>query len=163
RRRDPGLGPRRHARRPRRGDRPRSASLRRRRRASGTLAGVRIGPYEVVRELGRGGMGIVYEVRGPEAARRLALKVIHGDGAAPDELERFRREARLLSRVQHPSVVAVHAVDRTQDGRDYLVTDLVEGESLGRTARQPLEPRRCAEVVRDLALAVEAVPPNRDP
>jgi predicted Ser/Thr protein kinase len=122
---------------------------------------VRIGPYEVVRELGRGGMGVVYEVRHPEAPRRLALKVILDDEAKPDELERFRREARLLARVRHPSIVVVHALDRTEDGRDYLVTDLVEGESLGRAARQrPLEPRRSATIVRDLALAVEEVHRN---
>jgi predicted Ser/Thr protein kinase len=122
---------------------------------------VRIGPYEVVRELGRGGMGVVYEVRHPEAPRRLALKVILDDEATPDELERFRREARLLARVRHPSVVVVHALDRTEDGRDYLVTDLVEGESLGRAAReQPLAPQRSAEIVRDLALAVEEVHRN---
>jgi hypothetical protein len=122
---------------------------------------VRIGPYEIVRELGRGGMGVVYEVSHPAAPRRLALKLILDDGAPPDELERFRREARLLARVRHPSVVVVHALDRTEDGRDYLVTDLIEGESLGRAARQqPFEPRRSAEIARDLALAVEEVHKN---
>jgi predicted Ser/Thr protein kinase len=122
---------------------------------------VRIGPYEVVREIGRGGMGVVYEVRHPDIPRRLAIKVIMDDSAGPEELERFRREARLLARVRHPSVVTVHAIDRLADERDYLVTDFVEGEPLGRVARQrPLEPRRAAEIVRDLALAVEEVHRN---
>ena len=57
------------------------------------------GPYTVVRELGRGGMGVVYEVRHPEIPRRLALKLITADCADEDTLSRFGREAELLARV----------------------------------------------------------------
>jgi serine/threonine protein kinase len=122
---------------------------------------VNVGPYEVVREIGRGGMGVVYEVRHPSTPRRLALKLILDDGASPHELERFRREARLLTRVRHPSIVAVHAIDRTEDGRDYLVTDLVEGPTLARAQRDgAIDGRSAALIVRELALAVEEVHRN---
>jgi hypothetical protein len=107
-------------------------------------------------------MGVVYEVRHPANPRPLALKLLLGaDEVSADALERFRREARLLARVRHPSIVGVHAIDRMEDGRDYLVTDLVEGPSLSRARRDgPLEPRRAAEIVRDLALAVAEVHAN---
>jgi hypothetical protein len=122
---------------------------------------VNVGPYEIVREIGRGGMGVVYEVRHPSTPRRLALKVVLDEGAAPNELERFRREARLLTRVRHPSIVAVHAIDQTEDGRDYLVTDLIEGPTLTRARRDgAIDPRRAALIVRELALAVEEVHKN---
>jgi serine/threonine protein kinase len=123
---------------------------------------VKVGDYEIVRELGRGGMGVVYEARHPSIDRALALKVVLGEHEVSAEaLERFRREARLLARVRHPSIVAVHALDRTEDGRDFLVADLVEGQTLTRARRDgPLDPKRAAAIVRDLALAVEVVHAN---
>ncbi len=119
-----------------------------------------IGPYEVVRLLGQGGMGAVYEARRPGDPRRLAVKVITSATADVEALERFGREARALARVRHPSVVAVHDLARA-DGphrTPYMVTDLVEGRSLADVAREErLDPREAARVVRDLAGAVEAV------
>src|SRR5262249_2505570 len=84
-------------------------------RARSRVLGVppsRIGPYEVVREVGRGGMGVVLEVRHPGLPRRLALKLITLDALAPEALERFAREARLLARVSHANVVAVHTFEK---------------------------------------------------
>ena len=78
--------------------------------------GERIGPYVVVAVLGRGGMGVVYEVRHPEVPRRLALKLIDPIGADDDALARFQREGEALARVRHPGVVAVHAAGRTERG-----------------------------------------------
>jgi hypothetical protein len=119
----------------------------------------KIGPYEVVRELGRGGMGVVLEVRHPDLpGRRLALKLISKDAAEGAALERFSREARLLARVKHPNVVGVHSFASTADGLPYLVTDLVEGTNLKQVARSaPVAPARAATIVRALAGAVSAL------
>ncbi|MCO5171699.1 MAG: serine/threonine-protein kinase [Planctomycetes bacterium] len=114
----------------------------------------RIGPYEVVRELGRGGMGVVYEVTDPALPRRLALKLIL-DRADPDALARFKREVELLARVRHPNVVAVHAVGRAPEG-PYVLMDLVEGEPLSRLVGR-FDAARAVEVVRALCGAVEAL------
>ena len=85
-----------------------------------------IGPYTVVRELGRGGMGVVYEVRHPRAARPLALKQLLEHDTSPTAEERFAREVVALARVRHPNVVTLLAHDRSPEG-PYLVTELVEG------------------------------------
>ncbi|MCO5171698.1 MAG: serine/threonine-protein kinase [Planctomycetes bacterium] len=114
----------------------------------------RIGPHEVVRELGRGGMGVVYEVTDPALPRRLALKLIL-DRADPEALARFGREVELLARVRHPNVVAVHAVGRAPEG-PYVLMDLVEGEPLSRLVGR-LEAPRAVEVLRGLCDAVGAL------
>ncbi|MBX3471350.1 MAG: serine/threonine protein kinase [Planctomycetes bacterium] len=114
----------------------------------------RIGPYEVVRELGRGGMGVVYEVTDPALPRRLALKLIL-DRADADALARFGREVELLARVRHPNVVAVHSVGRAPEG-PYVLMDLVEGEPLSRHVGR-LDAARAVEVVRALCDAVGAL------
>jgi serine/threonine protein kinase len=120
-------------------------------------AGRRIGPYTIERELGRGGMGAVYEVRHPDVPRPLALKVIAGF-ADPETIARLEREATLLAQVKHQNVVAVHAFARTEDGRPYVVMDLVPGQSLKTLARStPMEPARAAGIVRALTSAVSAL------
>ncbi|MBX3471930.1 MAG: SUMF1/EgtB/PvdO family nonheme iron enzyme [Planctomycetes bacterium] len=115
------------------------------------------GPYRVVREVGRGGMGAVYEVSHPDVPRRLALKLILEGVADDDALQRFEREAQLLAQVRHKNVLVVHAYGRASGG-PYLVTDLVEGESLRQHLFDgPLEPARAARIVRDLADALAVV------
>jgi serine/threonine protein kinase/WD40 repeat protein len=119
-------------------------------------AGRRIGPYVIERELGRGGMGAVYQVRHPDVPRPLALKVI-ASGADPVTLTRLEREATLLAEVRHSNVVAVHAFARAEDGRPYVVMDLIPGQNLRSLARSGLEPARAAAIVRAIASAVEAL------
>jgi hypothetical protein len=117
----------------------------------------KIGPFQVVRELGQGGAGVVYEVVDPLTGRALALKLLHDEGADPHALERFQREAELLARVHHRSVVRVHKTGRLREGT-YLLEELVPGETLKAVcARGPVEPRRAAAVVRELADALVAV------
>jgi hypothetical protein len=121
--------------------------------------GTRIGPYEVVRELGRGGMGVVLEVHHPEFARPLALKLLLGLEPGSDEEERrFAREMQLLAAVGHPGVVRVHGAGRDERGRPWMVTELVPGQDLSRVVREGLlAPRRAAELVRELADALAHV------
>ncbi len=85
--------------------------------------------YQVLRTLGSGGMGQVYEAEDRALKRRVAVKVIRSDFAGPDLQERFTREAQLLARLAHPNIVAVH--DMGAQGRvPYLVMELLEGVDL---------------------------------
>jgi tetratricopeptide (TPR) repeat protein len=115
----------------------------------------RIGPYEVVRELARGGMGAVLVARRPGLDRQVALKVmLSGDAAGQEEVERFLTEARVAARLKHPNIVGI--LDVGADGtRPYLVMDLIDGESLkAKLGRGPLDPREAAELCRDVAKAL---------
>ena len=116
-----------------------------------------IGRYRVLRELGRGGMGVVYEVEDPhQPGRRLALKQMLRELCAQADLVRFAREAEMLGRIQHPNVVRV--LDCVLDPVVYLVTELVEGEDLkSLVARGALEQRRAVEIVAGLGDAVGAL------
>lgn len=95
----------------------------------------KLGRYELVRVLGKGAMGVVYEARDPNLDRRVAIKTIMVDdlapGAAAEYEERFRTEARSAARLQHPNIVTVHDSDR--DGNTaFLVMEFVEGDDLKR-------------------------------
>ncbi|MBI4575970.1 MAG: protein kinase [Planctomycetes bacterium] len=95
----------------------------------GVLPGT-IGPYEVLEELGRGAMGVVYRARHRELGREVALKVLPTDAATdPQGAERFAREARLAARLSHPRVVSVHEVGSDGDRR-YMALELVRGRPL---------------------------------
>ncbi|MFE9058616.1 serine/threonine-protein kinase [Streptomyces mutabilis] len=87
------------------------------------------GRYRVLNMLGSGGMGQVYEAEDEALKRRVAVKVIRPDFLAPDLQERFTREARLLARLAHPSIVAVHDMG-VHDRMAYLVMELLDGVDL---------------------------------
>ena len=87
-----------------------------------------IGPYEVIRELGRGGMGTVFLARDPAMGREVAIKVLAA-GGVPEDSERFRREALAVAKLRHPAVVTVHEL-AFDAGHWYLVMDCVVGQSL---------------------------------
>ena len=101
--------------------------------------GARLGPYEVLAPLGAGGMGEVYRARDTRLDRTVALKVLAGHLAGDPELrQRFEREARVVSSLNHPHICALFDVGQ-QDGTDYLVMEHLEGETLAdRLARGPL-------------------------
>ncbi len=105
--------------------------------------------YQLLRVLGSGGMGTVLLARDRHLGRLVALKLLRDPG--PWFLERFRREARVLARLAHPSIVAVHEFDLFA-GRAYLAMDYVDG---GNLARARLEPRALVRALRGVVDALE--------
>jgi serine/threonine protein kinase len=110
--------------------------------------GAALGPYRIVRRLGRGAMGIVYEAEDPHLSGSVALKVLAPLQAIDDERRRrFRREARAAAAVVHPNVAAMYGVGQDH-GLDYLVMEYVAGITLGEAMRRRGEPFGIAEAAR---------------
>ncbi len=116
-----------------------------------------IGPYRIERELGRGGMGVVYLARDTKLDRNVAIKVL------PEELTRdtervlrFEREAKLLASLNHSNVAAIHGFEEC-DGKKFLVLEYVEGETLAaRIKRGVLPVDEALETCKQIAEALEA-------
>jgi serine/threonine protein kinase len=101
--------------------------------------GTKLGPYEIVSVLGAGGMGEVYRARDTRLDRTVAVKVLPQHLAdTPDSRQRFEREAKIISSLNHPHICVLHDVGH-QDGMDYLVMECIEGETLSKR----LEKARC--------------------
>jgi WD40 repeat protein len=112
--------------------------------------------YEILGELGRGGMGVVYKARQVGLNRTVALKMIHGGAwAEPEALARFRGEAEVAARFQHPNIVQVHEIG-DHEGRPFFSLEYVAGGSLAnRLAGKPLEPPQAAALALTLARTVQ--------
>jgi hypothetical protein len=95
-------------------------------------AGSRLGPYEILAPLGAGGMGEVYRAKDPRLGREVAIKVLPASFSQDaDRLKRFEQEARAAGVLNHPNITAVHDIGTsTGDGAPYIVTELLEGETL---------------------------------
>jgi hypothetical protein len=115
------------------------------------------GGYELLGELGRGGMGVVYKARQVSLNRVVALKMIrHAAGASPEELARFRTEAEAVGRLQHPNIVQVFDVGELE-GMPFFSMEFVPGGSLAAQLRDRVYPiRTAAETTATLARAVHA-------
>jgi WD40 repeat protein len=113
--------------------------------------------YEILRELGRGGMGVVYQARQTKLGRVVALKMIlSGAHAGPDDLARFRTEAEAIARLQHPNIVQVFEVGE-HGGLPFFSLEFCPGGSLEKKLNgTPLPPREAAKLVEELARAMHA-------
>jgi eukaryotic-like serine/threonine-protein kinase len=129
--------------------------------------GTRLGPYEVATLIGSGGMGEVYRARDVRLGRDVAVKGIRGAGARdPERLERFEQEARAAGLLNHPNVLAIYDVG-TYDGAPYLVSELLEGETVRlRLVGGPLQPSKvlgyATQIAEGLAAAHEKGIVHRD-
>src|SRR6185436_2639757 len=115
----------------------------------------RFGGYDLLEEMGRGGMGVVYRARHLALNRLVALKMIlAGEFAGAQALRRFRQEAEATARLQHANIVAIHDVGECE-GQSYFTMDLVEGMTLAERVReQPLPARQAAAYLQTIATAV---------
>ena len=125
--------------------------------ASGVAAGgvpSRLGPYEILEELGRGGMGRVYAARQVRLGRIVALKVMSNTLPGADLELRFLREAQTAARLRHPGIVAVHDFGRA-DGQAYFSMDYLEGGDLAHRLRErPFTPGEAAAMLHKVARAL---------
>ncbi len=127
---------------------------------AGRVGAVLDGKYAIVRLLGQGGMGEVYEARHTKIGRRLAVKFLHGQFAKrPEVARRFENEARAAGEVEHENIAGVYDVGVLPDGTQYLVMEYLDGEDLGallrRDVRVPLA--RAAELLTQACLGLDVV------
>jgi serine/threonine protein kinase/WD40 repeat protein len=118
--------------------------------------GARLGPYEIISPLGAGGMGEVYRAKDTRLDRTVAIKVLPSHLSSDPELkQRFEREARAISALQHPNICTLHDIG-SQDGVNFLVMECLEGQTLAdRLARGPLPTAQVLTVGTEIAQALE--------
>lgn len=122
-----------------------------------------VGSYRIVRELGRGGMAVVYEAEQEHPRRPVALKVLGGLGPVDEtRLRLFQREVQALARLKHPGIAAIYESGSTDDGRPFFAMELVRGETLKESlerenAGSPLAPCRLASRLRLFRKVCDAV------
>jgi TolB-like protein/Tfp pilus assembly protein PilF len=119
--------------------------------------GAALGPYEVVAQIGYGGMGEVYRARDTRLGRDVAIKLLPAEFAVdPERLRRFEQEARAVATLDHPNILAIHDVG-THEGSPYIVTELLEGENLReRLSGGPMPVRKAVEVAVQMAQGLAA-------
>ncbi|HKB79026.1 MAG TPA: serine/threonine-protein kinase, partial [Thermoanaerobaculia bacterium] len=121
------------------------------------MIGETISHYRVISQLGQGGMGVVYEAEDTSLGRHVALKFLPPELAQDSAmLERFQREARAASALNHPGICTVHAIDEF-GGRHFIAMELLEGETLGeRVRRGALDIQQLCDVGVQIADALES-------
>ena len=117
-----------------------------------------LGPYQIVSLLGEGGMGAVYRARDTRLGRDVAVKVLTNVAFSDRErLLRFEQEARATGMLNHPNLLTVYDVGRDANGNPFLVTELLEGETLSsRLQRGPLSPRKAVDAALQMAQGLAA-------
>jgi len=119
--------------------------------------GARLGPYEILAMIGKGGMGEVCKAEDSRLRRFVALKFLPAELARNREaLERFRREAEAASALNHPGICTIYDIGE-QDGQSYVAMELLEGDTLGnRIKGQPLPVEQTLELAAEVADALDA-------
>jgi serine/threonine-protein kinase len=126
--------------------------------ADGPRPGTRVGEYEIERELGRGGMGVVFAARHPMIGKRVAIKVLDAYFSRDKNLvRRFLDEARAVNRIGHPNIIDVFSFGQLPDGRQYFVMEFLEGETMANwLARGRPDPREAQRLLLQVCEALEA-------
>jgi non-specific serine/threonine protein kinase len=121
------------------------------------LIGAAMSHYKILRKLGSGGMGVVYEAEDSRLARRVAIKFLSEETQNDaSTLERFQREARAASALNHPGICTVHAIEQ-HESRHFIVMELLEGETLAqRIGGQPIQIDELLEISAQIADALES-------
>jgi serine/threonine protein kinase/TolA-binding protein len=124
---------------------------------SNSLVGQSLGHYKILDQLGAGGMGVVYRAQDTKLGRQVALKVLPTGNTATDEsVERFRREARTASSLNHPNICTIYGFDE-HHGQLYLAMELLDGEPLDRRlSGRPLDLRHMLDIATQVADALDA-------
>jgi len=116
-------------------------------------------PYRIVRKIGEGASGLVYEAEHTELGRRVALKVLApGHTSATDAIERFRAEARSVAKLSHPNLVPLYDFGKSLDGRVFLAMELLSGETLDKRVKRTrgMDYREAISIGVDACKALEA-------
>jgi serine/threonine protein kinase len=119
--------------------------------------GKTLGNFEITSQIGKGGMGVVYQAKDQKLGRDVAIKVLPEEFARDTErLARFQREAKLLASLNHPNIAAIHGLEES-DGTHFLILELVEGDTLSdRIKAGPIPVEESLKLALQIAEALEA-------